>query len=84
MTAYCIINTDFITAEADRKILLALLRDPNLTANIDWDGLAAELSTTVGALKKRISRIKIAAKENNEYVLTNETLSNRTDFQVQR
>ncbi|KAI4844699.1 hypothetical protein E4T44_06042 [Aureobasidium sp. EXF-8845] len=47
-------------AEADRKILIEILKDPNLSANIDWDGLAAELSTetiscTVGGLKKRNS-----------------------------
>ncbi|KAI4750555.1 hypothetical protein E4T52_16876 [Aureobasidium sp. EXF-3400] len=58
-------------AEADRKILLALLKDPELSANVDWDALAAELSTetvtcTVGALKKRISRMKIAAKVDND------------------
>ncbi|KAG9709573.1 hypothetical protein KCU73_g11790, partial [Aureobasidium melanogenum] len=53
-------------AEADRKILLAVLKDPSASANIDWDALAAELSTdtvtcTVSALKKHISRIRIAA-----------------------
>ncbi|KAG9965564.1 hypothetical protein KCU61_g1836, partial [Aureobasidium melanogenum] len=57
-------------AEADRKILLAVLKDPSASANIDWDALAAELSTdtvtyTVSALKKHISRIRIAARDDN-------------------
>ncbi|KAH0288880.1 hypothetical protein M436DRAFT_83970 [Aureobasidium namibiae CBS 147.97] len=57
-------------AEADRKILLAILRDPESSANINWEVLAAELSTdtvtcTIGALKKHISRIKIAVKDVN-------------------
>ncbi|KAI4724874.1 hypothetical protein E4T49_07347 [Aureobasidium sp. EXF-10728] len=58
-------------AEADRKILLAVLKDPSASANVDWDALAAELTTdaatcTVSALKKHISRIRVAAKNDND------------------
>ncbi|CAD0110103.1 unnamed protein product, partial [Aureobasidium uvarum] len=57
--------------EADRKILLAVLKDPSASANVDWDALAAELTTdaatcTVAALKKHISRIRVAAKNDND------------------
>ncbi|KAK6008729.1 hypothetical protein QM012_000632 [Aureobasidium pullulans] len=57
-------------AEADRKILLRVLKDPNASANINWDALAAELTTdtatcTVAALKKHISRIRVAARDDN-------------------
>ncbi|CAD0087344.1 unnamed protein product [Aureobasidium vineae] len=58
-------------AEADRKILLAVLKDPSASANVDWDALAAELTTdaatcTVAALKKHTSRIRVAAKNDND------------------
>lgn len=79
--------TDFVTAEADRKILLAILRDPNASANIDWEALAAELSTdtvtcTVGALRKHISRIKVAVKDVNGYAVIHKTASCFTDLPV--
>jgi hypothetical protein len=69
--------------------LLALLKDPELSAKVDWDALAAELSTetttcTVGALKKRISRMKIAAKVDDEYAIHHKILSNCTDFLIHK
>jgi hypothetical protein len=65
--------------------LLEFLKDPNLSANVDWDSLAAKLSTesatcTTSALKKHVSRIKIAAKEDNKYALYYSTPSNCTDL----
>jgi hypothetical protein len=69
--------------------LLAFLKDPALSANVDWDGLAADLSTehatcTVGALKKRISRIKTAVKEDNEYALCFKIPSNYTNLRARQ
>lgn len=80
--------TDCVTAEADRKILLAILRDPNASANINWEALAAELTTdtvtcTIGALKKHISRIKIAVKDVNRYDVFHKTRLNFADHWVQ-
>lgn len=77
----------FSTAEADRKILLAVLKDPNASANINWDSLAAELTTdtatcTVAALKKHISRIRVAARDDNGYGLTHRTWLNHADHEI--
>jgi hypothetical protein len=57
--------------------LLAFLKDPALSANIDWDGLAADL-------KKRISRIKTAVKEDNEYALCFKIPSNYTNLRARQ
>ncbi|CAD0029916.1 unnamed protein product [Aureobasidium pullulans] len=58
-------------AEADRKILLAILKDASVTANINWDDLAAEISTeaatcSVAALKKHLSRLRISVKNGQD------------------
>jgi hypothetical protein len=87
--------------------LIEILKDPNLSANIDWDGLAAKLSTetiscTVGGLKKRnfnrllptseetltsaidISRMKIAARDDNGYALNYKYTSNYIDLHARQ
>jgi len=63
------------------------LKDPESSANINWEVLAAELSTdtvtcTIGALKKHISRIKVAVKDVNRYVLVHETVSHFANLRV--
>ncbi|KAI5276707.1 hypothetical protein E4T47_00451 [Aureobasidium subglaciale] len=58
-------------AEADRKILLYILKDSNAAATLDWDSLAADLSTetatcTVAALKKHLSRLRVSVKNSQD------------------
>ncbi|KAI5207129.1 hypothetical protein E4T39_02186 [Aureobasidium subglaciale] len=58
-------------AEADRKILLCIPKDSNAAASIDWDALAADLSTeaatcTVSALKKHLSRLRVSVKNGQD------------------